>query len=329
MIMKDILIAVDSGKHSTKSLFKFEEQTGKLIFRTKMQPVNDLGVEINPNSYLVELQGKKYLMGDMVSENKSDYNLSKNSIVHQLAIYVSIAKLIEKTDIMKFGLPNVHLAVNLPINMYKSSILKNEYQAMLQNNGQVICLKINNIDYCFRIVNLTLFPEAVGSIYTKVSEFRDTKATIIDIGSLNTNYCVFKNLVPQIDSMIVSNSGISILRGKIAESLKSKYGVFIDDDDTDQILKEGCLYINGIKMIESIEIIERLIESHVSEIFNFARSRNLTFNNSSLIFVGGGSTLLHDYILKYYPSALIEQNSQLANVNSYLRILEIKYNGKK
>ena len=42
--MKDILIAVDSGKHSTKSLFKFGEQTGKLLFRTKMQPVDDLGV---------------------------------------------------------------------------------------------------------------------------------------------------------------------------------------------------------------------------------------------------------------------------------------------
>jgi plasmid segregation protein ParM len=327
--MKDILIAVDSGKHSTKSLFKFGEQTGKLLFRTKMQPVDDFGVELNHNSYLVQFQGKNYLIGDMVSENKSDYNLSKNSIIHQLAIYLSIAKLIEKSDITKYGLPNVHLAVNLPINMYKSSILKNEYQEMLQNNNQVICLKINNISYCFRIISLTLMPEAIGSIYTKINEFRDTKATIIDVGSLNTNYCTFKNLVPELDSMIVANSGTSILRAKIAETLKAKYGVFINDDDTDQILKDGCLYINGIKMTESIQIIERLIDNHVEEIFNFARSRNLTFNNSSLVFVGGGSALLHDCILKYYPTAIIEANSQFSNIFSYLKVLEIKHNGKK
>lgn len=327
--MKDILVAVDTGKHSTKALINLGQRIERIIFRTKIQKVNNLGVDITPNSYLVDFNGKSYLVGNMVSENQSDYNISKSSINHQLSIYVAIAKLIEKADVMKFGLPNVHLGINLPINIYKNNTLKIQYQNMIQNNGQIITLKVNNIAYCFRITNIILLPEAVGSTYYRPSEFRDTKATVIDIGSLNTTYCTFKNLIPELDSMVVANSGISILRAKLAETLKAKYGVYVDDNDTEEILKDKCLYINGDKVEESTGIINELINTHVLEIFNFAKSRNITFNNSKLVFVGGGSALLHDYLLSHYPSAIIEDNSQLSNVTSYLKVLEIKYNGKK
>lgn len=327
--MKDILIAVDTGKHSTKALINIGQKIEKVIFRTKVQEVANLGVDITPNSYLVDYNGKSYLIGNMVSESQSDYSISKSSLTHQLSIYVAIAKLIEKSDVMKFGLPNVHLAINLPINIYKNNTLKTQYQKMIQNNGQVIILKVNGIAYCFRITNIVLLPEAVGSTYYRPSEFRDTKATVIDIGSLNTTFCTYRNLIPELESMVVANSGISILRAKLAETLKAKYGVYVDDNDTEEILKAGCLYINGDKMGDSIGVIQELIDNHVSEIFNFAKSRNITFNNSKLIFVGGGSSLLHDYILTHYPSAIIEENSQLSNVTSYLKVLEIKYNGKK
>lgn len=327
--MKDILIAVDTGKHSTKALINIGQKIEKVIFRTKVQEVSNLGVDITPNSYLVDYNGKSYLIGNMVSESQSDYNISKSSLTHQLSIYLAIAKLIEKTDVMKFGLPNIHLAINLPINVYKNNSLKTEYQNMIQNNGQVITLKVNGLAYCFRITNIVLLPEAVGSTYYRPSEFRDTKATVIDIGSLNTTFCTYRNLIPELESMVVSNSGISILRAKLAETLKAKYGIHVDDNDTEEILKDGCLFLNGNKMGDSIEVIHDLINGHVLDIFNFAKSRNITFNNSKLIFVGGGSALLHDYIFTHYPSAIIEENSQLSNVTSYLKVLEIKYNGKK
>lgn len=327
--MKDILIAVDTGKHSTKALIHLGERTEKIIFRTKIKEVKNLGVDISPNSYLVDYNSKSHLIGNMVSESQSDYSISKNSLTHQLSIYVAIANLIDKADVMRFGLPNIHLAINVPINIYKNNTLKTQYQNMIQNNGQVITLKINNIAYCFRITNIVLLPEAVGSTYYRTSEFRDTKATVIDIGSLNTTFCTYKNLIPELDSMVVANSGISILRAKLAETLKSKFGLHIDDNDTEEILKDGCLYVNGERVKESIAIINGLINDHVLEIFNFAKSRNITFNNSKLVFVGGGSALLHEYILAHYPSAIIEDSCQLSNVTSYLKVLEIKHNGKK
>jgi len=154
------------------------------------------------------------------------------------------------------------------------------------------------------------------------------KVTIIDIGSLNVNYCTYNNLVPELDSMNISNNGINILRAKISEKLTSIYGVLVNDCDVEEILKNvGYLYIAGIKKTDSKDIIEKLMKTHVSEIFNYGRSRGLTFNNTNLVFVGGGSLLLKEYLLSIYPLAIIDENSQFSNAYSYLNILEVKQNG--
>lgn len=147
---------------------------------------------------------------------------------------------------------------------------------------------------------------------------------MIDIGSLNISYCLFNDLVPQLDTMVMSNLGINILRSKIAERLTSKYGIAVSDEDVEQILKDGYLYAHGVKQEDSKEIVENLISAHVSEIFNYAKSRGITFNNTNVVFCGGGSVLLKEAILRQYPSASIENDGQFANVLSYKKIMEAK-----
>ena len=112
---------------------------------------------------------------------------------------------------------------------------------------------------------------------------------MVDIGSLNINYLEFNHLVPQYDKMITTDHGVNILRSKLADTLTSKYGTTISDSDVEQLFKDKYLYLNGEKQEDSKEIIERLIADHVKEIFNHARSRKLTFNNTEMIFVGGGA----------------------------------------
>jgi plasmid segregation protein ParM len=128
--------------------------------------------------------------------------------------------------------------------------------------------------------------------------------------------------------MITTDHGVNILRSKLADTLTSKYGTTISDSDVEQLFKDKYLYLNGEKQEDSKEIIERLIADHVKEIFNHARSRKLTFNNTEMIFVGGGSLLLRDYILMQFPAALIHSDPQFANVLSFLKILEAKQYGQ-
>ncbi|MCB2299891.1 ParM/StbA family protein [Clostridium tagluense] len=327
--MKDILISIDTGKHSTKAIAKVNGVIVKDIFRTKVQSISNLGVELTNNSYTIEFEGKSYLIGDMLSEDKCDYNISKSSTNHILCIYLAICKIIDKTGAMSFGVPNVYLSVNTPINIYKNNALKEEYIKLIQRKGEVIPMKVNGRSFVFKISFILSLPEATASIYSNISNFREKKATIIDCGSLNTSYCTFNSLVPLLESMVIANSGINVLRSTIAERLTTFCGTLVSNDDTEETLKNGYLYVDGAKVVESKTIVESLIREHVLEIFNYAKSRGISFNNTTVIFTGGGTILLKKYIFEIYPNAIFEEDPQYANVLSYFSVLEIKYNGKK
>jgi plasmid segregation protein ParM len=317
-------IAIDTGKHSTKAVATTSQALQKIRFRTKVMEARDLGTEISGNSYLIEYEGKAYLIGDMVAEDKTNYDISKHSMEHLLCIYLAITRFIEKAESAKFGIPNIRLAVNVPLSIYKNNTLKREYEQFILNNQKAVSLRVNNKPYIFRIQSVLLLPEAIGPVYSRISDFRGKRALVIDIGSLNISYCLFNDLVPKLDTMIMSNLGINILRSKIAERLTSKYGIAVSDEDVEQILKDGYLYAYGVKQKDSKEIVENLISAHVSEIFNYAKSRGITFNNTNVVFCGGGSILLKESILRQYPSASIENDSQFANVLSYKKIMEAK-----
>lgn len=322
--MNELLLAVDSGKNYTKAITKIENKIEKVLFKTKVQEVSDVGVDITPNSYIVEFQGKSYLVGDMVAESFCDFQISKTTTQHQLSVYIAICKIIDMAEALKFGLPKIHLGLNAPINVYKNNVLKTNYKNFIQNNGEIISIKINGTAYAFRISSILVLPEAMGPLYVRTDDFREKKVTVIDIGSLNVNYCTYNRLVPELNSMNISNSGINVLRAKIAEKLTEHYGILVKDDDVEEILKNDYLYIAGIKQTGSKEIVDKLISNHVSEIFSYGRSRGLTFNNSSVIFCGGGAVLLKKFILEQYPLAIIDDESQFSNCLSFFNVLEVK-----
>lgn len=95
---EQILIAVDAGKYQTKGMARYKGNIYTVAFRTKLQQVARLGVDIQPNSYLVNHYGTDYLLGDMVSEDYSDYSLNKASLIHQLSIYTAISQLLQKAN---------------------------------------------------------------------------------------------------------------------------------------------------------------------------------------------------------------------------------------
>jgi plasmid segregation protein ParM len=316
----NILIAVDAGKSSCKSVTKIQGKIERNQFRTKVQEVENLGIDIPPNTFKVEFNSKVYLVGEAVSEEKVKYDISKKSIEHLISIYLSVAKFVEKT-----GISTVSLAIGTPLNIYKNKLLKEEYGQYIQGNG-MISIKVDGRLIYFKISRVFCLPEGTGPIYSDINKYKNGKTTIVDIGGLNVNYCVFNDLVPQYEQMIINNLGVNILRSKITEKLSAEYGVYISDGDVDGIIKDGYLYINGEVQFKSKSLIQDLMKSHIQDIINYGKSRGLTlFNaNGAVVFSGGGSLLLKHIIKELYPSAIIVDDAQFANVLSFLTILEVK-----
>jgi plasmid segregation protein ParM len=320
---KQYLIAIDSGKFQTKAMARYNGKTYVVTFRTKLQQVNNLGVETQPGSHLVEYNGDQYLLGDMVSEDYTDYTLSKTSKVHQISIYTAIAILLQKAKVPSSV--DIRLAVNAPISTYKDALQKQKYKEMLENHGRSVHILVNEKAYSFELTDITIAFEGMGEVFVHPEKYKNKLTTVIDIGGLNTTLCQFKGIQPILNTMTVSDLGINVLLGKIGKTVNERYGLSVSADDLEQVLRSGYFSNRGKVFEDSKLFIEELKYDHLQQIIRFAKSRGYTFNMSDIHFVGGGAFTLKRYIKQEFPHAVILDNPQFSNCLSFLKILEVKY----
>ncbi|WP_252225790.1 ParM/StbA family protein [Clostridium sp. ZBS2] len=318
-----LLIGIDSGKDSTKVCYKNEFGLQKQIFRTKVQEVNNLGVDVKGKTFKVKFEDKNYLVGDMISENKLSFELNKASIQHKICIYLAIARIVKETNTHE-----VKIAIGAPLTVYKNERLKNEYKDYIKGNG-LINIIVNDELINFNIEEILILPESIGPIYNEMNQYRNEKVTIIDIGGLNSNICQFNNLIPNVASMLVANKGGNILKSKIADTLSEQYGIIIYKEDVDSIIRDGILYIQGKTQQNSKILIKKLMEAHLEDIINFCKQNELDILNvnGKIVFSGGGSLLLKEIIQEKYSYAKIATDAQFNNVQAFYKVLSIKNEG--
>ncbi|MFJ7848149.1 hypothetical protein ACIQXR_04730 [Peribacillus sp. NPDC097224] len=319
-----VFIAIDSGKYATKAMMEYKGKTSTMLFRTKLQEVSDVGVEIQPNSFKVEYEDTQYLLGDMVSENQSDFNLSKETLIHKLAIYTVIVEMMKKAN-SYFHNVQLHVAVNVPINVYKSKSLKDSFKKFVENNNRTIYFRLNNCQYNFSLNDVTICFEGMGLTYANTVERQISSSAVLDIGGLNTTYCTFNGIQPDFNSMTVSHLGMNTLKAKLEQELVQRYNRNISANDLEQIIQKGYYSHMGKIDEDSKSVINYIKASHFEQIINYAKQHNYTFNQDRIYFAGGGSLLLQKEIQKSFPQASILINPQFANVKSFLEIIKVKY----
>lgn len=319
---KKIFISIDCGKSACKSIAKYDGKSYTNVFRTKMMHASKIGVEIQLGSYHVDYNGNEYLLGDMISEDHSDFNLSKASILHKMSVYVAISHFLNEIDAPQNI--DICLAVNVPITTYKNSLHKEQFKKMIENDNRYINMLVNEKAFSFRLTDVTLAFEGMGEIYSQANEYKDKSTIVIDIGGLNATLCTFRGIQPMINTMIVSDLGLNVLKGKVGNTINEKYGVSVSSDDLEMVLRNGYFSNKGEVFEDSKVLIEELKHDHLQAILRFAQSRRYTFNNADTHFVGGGSIILSRYIKLEFPHAKIVTDPQFANCRSFMKILEIK-----
>jgi plasmid segregation protein ParM len=321
---EELLIACDVGRHTSKALMNYNGKTFISMFRTKIQEVDRLGVEVQSGSYHVKYEGKEYLIGNMVSEEYSSFDLDKTSLTQKIAVYTCIANLLYKA---KLNPQNVilRLACNIPINMYKDAELKQKYKEFIENNGNNILISVDQKPILFSLSDITIAFEGMGVIFEQMESYHDQLTISIDIGGLNTTLCTFNGIQPNFDSMSVSNLGINVLKGKIGKIINERFGIAVSANDLEQILHNGYLSHRGEVNTDSKILIEKVKREFFLNIIQFAQSRGYTFNNAEIHFCGGGSLTLQEFIKEEFPNAKVVINPQFANARSFQKILEVKY----
>lgn len=320
--MPTISISVDSGKFMTKAVgiyegskFVIEPFPTRFYKFLRSESLDAYGSD----NYTVEFEGTGYIIGSQ--GNNLSYDLSKSTDNHRIATYVAITQILKHFNVQKGA--EVNLVIGCPPAVYRSINARKEARDYIVGNGKVDIM-VDAIGYSFTINNCLVFPEAAGIVYLYPELFRGKRTCVIDIGGLNFNCILFDNLKPDPNVMFTTNLGSYSLETDIGLVLSSKYNTSLSPAEVHAAVMNNGIYFKGKIDPESTEIIKSICKEHINKIMGEVR-KNINYETVELVFIGGSSVLLKDYILEALPYATVVENAQQANVEGFMKaMLSIK-----
>lgn len=294
--MKDIAnITVDAGKFQTKGLL----QNQGIRFRTKIEKIENSIDTKNNNDFYLRWEGEDYLLGE--GARYVNYDISKHKLEHKLSVYAACAKLLKDNH----NRP-INVIVLCPLSMYENQQIREEFRQFIVNNHRAN-FQLNGEHVSLNIQDVTIFAEAFGVPISNQNLFNGRTIGLLDIGGLNVNGAIFKNMKPISGTYFTENLGSLIIMEKIRKELNKEIpGANIQEYQMDGILKNG-FYLGDREM--SKDIIENLLFNHFKDIMQVAKANNWDTKGLDIVITGGGSLDIGvENIRKYIPQVKISNN---------------------
>ena len=316
--MTNRIIAVDSGKDSTKAGIRGPQKTASqlMVFKTTKEKDTGFG-EIETGAICVRYEGEDYIIGKSgmgsVTESKADD-------LHKICIYTAIAKLVEYGD-------SVILGIGCPLIDYLNPVARKAYANFIKGNG-VVDIAVNGEPMTFNIREVYVFPEGSGPILYTPKRFAGKQVGIIDIGGLNVNGCRWDNCSPIRDSAFTLARGYSSIRNGLRDELNMHLPVktLIESSyKMDDIMRNG--YVSNRRNPEvrdiSAKIIKDYYKSYVEDIYRECQEKKWNVDEDELYFIGGTSLFLKETIKEvfYVDDNSFFEDAIFLNVEEWLRVM--------
>lgn len=308
------VVAVDSGKYATKVAMK--DKGGierKEKFRTKMDFTREDATD-SPQSYVVEYEGKRYLIGN--AAESIDYEKDKAKDIHKLSTYLAVSHVVPNNTV-------VNLIIGCPLDIYYNVEERKSYSAFMKGTGD-INISVNGRPKHYNIKNVMVCPEGSGVIYKNPSKYKDDIIGVIDIGGLNVNGCVYDQLTPTRSTHFTNNMGANVFLNELRQELNSTF----KDANIQEYLMESVLRKGYIKTYkeESQKVIKDFKLKHLEKILDDCVKKGWDLKNMDIVFVGGGSALFAEEIKQLgYDAPSNVSTLDMENVLGFLAIGGIKY----
>jgi len=289
------IITVDAGKYQTKALLK----SNGIKFRTKLEEIdNSISIDKGKNFHIT-WKDRHYLIGD--GAKYVDYDVSKHKLQHKLAVYTSCGTLLKNNPDKK-----VKLVVLAPLQTYTNSQAREEYRQFILNDYRAN-FELDGQEMALYIEDVTIFAEAIGVSVSNIDRFKDKTVGILDIGGLNVNGIIVKNMKPIRDTEFTINAGSLIVMEKIRKELNKEIkNANIQEYQMDTIMQQS--YYNGDKE-HSKEIIQSTLSNHFKDIIQTTKASNWDLKGLDIVVTGGGCLDLGlSNIQSHIPQATLSNN---------------------
>ena len=278
--MQKVLVAIDNGYKDTKVYCKINGKEYKFKFDSKYEEAND---DLNSNNtWHFTYNGKDYLVGEGASISNLDYDKVNNEL-HKICTYAALSK------ISNFIGYEFDLVVGYPLTICSSE--KSRFIEYLKPVEDIVETVFEGEDKKFKINNITVLPQCVGSIYAgDTTSYKNKLFGILDIGSKTINGCIMNNLNVERKSIFTEELGIHILYNRIKKEF-AKQGIALQDFQIPYVVDNGLPGVDNAK-----EIVKKEFKKHFGDIKTVMVKNNWDIDHMEIMVIGGGRIVMTDEI---------------------------------
>ncbi len=301
VIGQRMVVVVDSGKESTKSL-----QGGKKKqFPTRVARRSDLNQIDSKEAFVVTFEGEAFVVADEVNI-RPELDMSKKTLEHKICIYSAIAKLVPNGSV-------VDLVIGIPVLLFLDQETRLDYENYMSqpSDQDWIELTINGNHHYFKINRVKALPETSGYVFAHYEHYMNDLVGIIDIGGLNINGCIYNQLNPIHKTCFTINRGGHHLRAEIQQRLIQQLNRDIQDFQMKRILEAP-------KPSEE-PIIREVVDSYMALVLKELRTRNwdISVDGIPVVLTGGTSLIVGKYAQRYFPQVTVSKDPIWDNVKGF------------
>jgi len=324
-------IAIDSGKFATKvaEYSKEKDLVKKFNIRTKVSAGDFRDDAIEKNTYVVEMDGNVYKVGNGARGQGAELITDKKTETHKICVLTVLAMLASSKE-----KDTINVAIGLPANEWANVSKRMDFKDYILPQGEVT-IKIKKdsasdvVSKTFTIGRRYVFPESIGALfsdemYNKVSP--STITGVIDIGNLNLNATYWQGAELIMDKSVTADLGGALLIQDLAQELSSNI-VSTDEMIAANILKssERVLPMEfGVtkdQAEESKKVIKKVLLDHAKEVKRQCNSRKWSLDLMRIIAIGGTSKDIETELKEVFSNITVLDNSEYVNVLGFLRIM--------
>lgn len=334
--MAQRFIAIDAGKHATKaaSYDPATKKTKKFTFCTKIGEGDFRDDAIEARTYIAEINGQTYKIGNGARGDGAALETSKQSEYHKLCTLFAIAYFCSENET-----DEVNVAVGLPAKEWAVVQKREDFKEFIFPEGEnTVKVKVSSdaepVTKTFTIRHKYVFPESIGALFQDDSPevSKNSFYGVLDIGNLNLNATVWQGTELQQDISITDELGASSLIQGLSQELTSRFSR-CDENFVAKLLalppEKRFLKPNSGNaeevMEKSKEFIKQFLLEHARKIKRCCDGRKWSLDYMHLIAIGGTSIILKDELKEVFGESLHILNCQtFANSLGFLRMLCIR-----
>lgn len=293
------LLGLDNGYNFTKT------SEGVSILSTIKHGIDD----INTNVLQVKVGNNDYIVADEDGTYIADADKLKSEEAKELLRVCTLTAI--GLSYPEESFIEVEVVAGLPVDYFTNQ--KEELKSILEKINEKIYINTVGKEQRIRITKATIYPQSVGVVFNKAKEVKNESSLVIDIGGGTWDISQFDGL--KMTKKRSYSEGMLILYSKIAQYLNANYYTKYNTSDIYSLIERGYFTASGEK--HSINVVDSIIKDHVRKVLTDIK-RDFDSNNvDNLFLIGGGVSQLEQLLKAEFPTAIIEENSQMANAKCF------------